>query len=209
MTASNENNNISTTPKLTGALLKKSISFVTPIEDIKNKLNLKDDDSEDIWYTPSAKPQRSYSCSALKNSYTILQIHDDSQTHSEREDDDDDEVFYPVENETELKKTNSGGRIWEMVTSVIRIASRNSDEPANTVAKVPTFVKRAASFAGYIRQYISDQSDSINSLEQPYKRRRTSSDNNNPIKTYNLIRSPIAKRRKRIEGRQPISRMKP
>uniref|UniRef100_U5EX22 Putative mucin 14a n=1 Tax=Corethrella appendiculata TaxID=1370023 RepID=U5EX22_9DIPT len=221
--------NHSITPKVAATgLIKKMISFNTPSNSSRED-NDEDDGDNDIFSTPIGLPTRSYSCSIIedklfRNSDSIM-TEDNSKTFNENstnceEYENDDEVFVSNDNEN-VKPTEkqhegggTGGRLWSIVSNVMKIASKSEDSKQQEDPQHrPSLVKRAASFAGFLKKYYS-ANDEKSAETSIYKRRRTSS-TNNPVAKYTLphhhavqARSPIAKRRKRIEGRKPLDRMK-
>ncbi|XP_055603375.1 mitosis initiation protein fs(1)Ya [Uranotaenia lowii] len=131
----------------------------------------------------------------------------------------------------------STGKLWTIVSNVIRLASRSdvqdelsgtgseSDGSVNSKSSSSTLVQTAASFAGYLKNRFqattslvsqrtsSSGSDDYTAAANRYsaKRRRANTLYSRPYETGGMsgraLSSPIAKR-KRIQGRQPIERMR-
>ncbi|XP_055634719.1 mitosis initiation protein fs(1)Ya [Toxorhynchites rutilus septentrionalis] len=231
------------TPKTTGGMLKKVISFTSPETTGHRKKDDSDpDDTSDVWSTPSSIPPRSYSCSAVGNSRFDSLMTDDTSDTS-------DDVFLPPLKQSksckQLKLDSPAppntGKLWTIVSNVIRLASR-TDEIEETRTRInpsnsngsesdtklsTTLVQKAASFAGFLKNHLpgsrshrsaeqksSSESDDFSLIVQKGgKRRRTTSvyakpyDTIGNAATVRVSSSPVAKR-KRIQGRQPIERMR-
>ncbi|XP_058059662.1 uncharacterized protein LOC131210430 [Anopheles bellator] len=220
------------TPKSSGAVLKKVISFHT-LNDSKA------DEAGDVWGTPCSMefvPPRSYSCSVIGLG-NIFQAEDHaSDTIS-------DEVFYPAataqrmgrlkkkEQETEGKQVavNGGGsKLWSIVSNVIRLASRSDVQEELATPGAPSIggglVQRAVSFADYLKTRYSGRTSSSGSDEYRVpkessgkKRRRAASVVSRTTFAPATMAIPMAAKmscspaakRKRIQSRQPIHRLRP
>lgn len=181
------------TPKITGINFnKKTISFETPTNVMQspNDLPIMDDDdtADEVFYTPQTTPMRkpltlnSYD-RKLNLMHTIVDISDETT----------DELTM------EPKKTN----IWNLVSSVMNIATGKSNESKTTSDNVwsfnfrkPSFVQRATDY--FVRYLETDPDD------QRIKRRRTSSTTE---RRPSSCSSPVCKRQK-IQARRPIERMR-
>jgi hypothetical protein len=185
-------NLIEETPKygtMNVGLTKKIISFDTPAprEQSKSQTPFENDD---VFYTPCANtPQRSFSCSALEIKARKQEILKDENNDP-----------------TKQATRNSESNLWNLVSSVIRVASKkpeNSDEIKEEPKHTFTFSKssllqRAASFAGFIKS--SFKSDDREDEGPLAKRRRI-------VSNDFLLKSPLRKRQK-IQARLPIERMR-
>lgn len=223
------------TPKIAGAILKKAISFTTPEMTRIGEYHPDPNETVDVWATPSSIPSRSFSCSALHDTGLKTILHNDNFSS--------DDVFLPPKKPTlphhRLKKEStaipSTGKLWTIVSNVIRLASRTdireqiddgpeyssgSDSGSSTFSS--NLVQKASSFAGLFRNRLASQQTSCSSSElnestslnhSASKRRRSNSAYTRPYETIGnsiTIRptsSPLLKR-KRIQGRQPIERMR-
>lgn len=244
--------NYQDTPKVAGGILKKAISFASPeITRLgESRGDDFDDDRDEIWATPCAVPPRSFSCSAIRDSHLDSIMTEDNSDASGSDD-----VFMPPtktkfgqQHKLATQPFASTGRLWTIVTNVMRLASRSDveEELAASGSASSTgssgkdskgsssLLKKAASFAGFFKdrfpvrsQQPQKQRNSSSGSEEfavPYtqeagaglKRRRTASLYTRP---YGFIgnaaaahkltsSSPLAKRAKRIQGRQPIERMR-
>ncbi|XP_053690559.1 mitosis initiation protein fs(1)Ya [Sabethes cyaneus] len=251
-TESKTSHNYQDTPKVTGGILKKAITFATPEMSRLKKCTDDDleEDKDEIWATPCAVP-RSFSCSALLDSRL-----DSIMTEDNSEASGSDDVFMPPSKTISAQQHKlvsqpipSTGRLWTIVTNVVRLASRSDIQDEFTATgsaasgssegdgKVSsTLLKKAASFAGFLKDHFpvprairsqSQRSNSSSGSEEfavprsqeagtSLKRRRTASRYTrpyefmgNPVATHGLTgSSPLAKRVKRIQGRQPIERMR-
>ncbi|XP_035778848.1 mitosis initiation protein fs(1)Ya-like [Anopheles albimanus] len=259
--AQQANRSYERTPKSSGTLLKKVISFhgistVAPADknDTKNEA-----DEEDVWGTPCAvvPPMRSYSCSAVGLGNTFQTASSLMEPVGEAYPDD----VFSASAELNVPKeklemgdgkivgpvgANGGGsRLWSIVSNVIRLASRsdvlqeNSPQPA-TESSVQSvgggIVRRAMSFADYLktrysgehggaaRRTSSSGSDEyrVAAVSNCKKRKRVTSvyasrsaysavSGNGPPPVLPSVTkvtySPAAKR-KRIQARQPIHRLR-
>lgn len=186
------------TPKLVGNnLLKKTISFEAPWTAERTPAFLipvkqvdgEESDDDDVFYTPTTTPvKRSYQKSF---SDVVIPMNDT------------DSIVLPSTS-SDSKPRN----IWSIVSSVMQLATRKSEDLTETIAssdriwkfnfKKPEFVKRAADF-------FSRRDE--NSLEQPSKRRRVSSGNDVTTKRRGSQASPAVKRQK-IQARKPLERMR-
>lgn len=225
------------TPRVAGGMLKKVISFTSP--DVTRlgvvaRPESEDEADDDVWSTPcgAIPPPRSFSCSALKD--------------LGRSEETDDDVFLPPANPPPPAKSKSckqlnldspgapsTGKLWTIVSSVIRLASRQDiqdDLTANatndSTKLTSTLAQKAASFAGFLKNKFpganrpnlrsSSGSDEFSAISPSggIKRRRSmalpyESRGNNPTvaPVYRTSSSPLPKR-KRIQGRKPIERMR-
>uniref|UniRef100_A0A1Q3EW96 Mitosis initiation protein fs(1)Ya n=1 Tax=Culex tarsalis TaxID=7177 RepID=A0A1Q3EW96_CULTA len=225
------------TPRVAGGMLKKVISFTSP--DV-TRLGLprpeSEDDGEDddVWSTPCGAfpPPRSFSCSALKD--------------LGRSEETDDDVFLPPANPPPPTKSKSckqlnldspgapsTGKLWTIVSSVIRLASRQDIQEdlasggTDSTKMTSTLAQKAASFAGFLKNKFpganrppqhrsssgSDEFSAIassggikrrRSMTRPYESR---GNNGGGAPVYRTSSSPLPKR-KRIQGRKPIERMR-
>jgi hypothetical protein len=183
------------TPRITGTnVIKKTISFDSPTDVMQSSNDFPsttDDDIDEVFYTPQSTPMRNPLTQnsfdrKLNLAHTIVDISDETSS---------DEVAVEPP-----KKAN----IWNLVTSVMKIATRKCDEPEMNNDKIwafnfkkPSFVQRAANY--FARSLEIDPDD------QPMKRRRTSSTTTDG-KTSSCS-SPVCKRQK-IQARRPIERMR-
>lgn len=225
------------TPRVAAGMLKKVISFTSP--DVTRlgvvaRPESEDEADDDVWSTPCGDipPPRSFSCSALKD--------------LGRSEETDDDVFLPPANPPPPAKSKSckqlnldspgapsTGKLWTIVSSVIRLASRQDiqdDLTANatndSTKLTSTLAQKAASFAGFLKNKFpgtnrpnlrsSSGSDEFSAISPSggIKRRRSmalpyESRGNNPTvaPVYRTSSSPLPKR-KRIQGRKPIERMR-
>ncbi|XP_052565925.1 mitosis initiation protein fs(1)Ya [Culex pipiens pallens] len=222
------------TPRVAGGMLKKVIAFTSP--DVTRlgvvpRPESEDEGDDDVWSTPcgAIPPPRSFSCSALKD--------------LGRSEETDDDVFLPPANPLSPTKSKSckqlnldspgapsTGKLWTIVSSVIRLASRQDiqdDLTTNDSTKLTsTLAQKAASFAGFLKNKFpgasrpnlrsSSGSDEFSAISPSggIKRRRSmarpyESRGNNPTvaPVYRTSSSPLPKR-KRIQGRKPIERMR-
>ncbi|XP_055546379.1 mitosis initiation protein fs(1)Ya [Wyeomyia smithii] len=242
--------NYQDTPKMAGGILKKVITFATPEMSRKSTKDDFDEDGDEVWATPCAVPTRSFSCSAIGDSrFDSIMTEDNSDASGS------DDVFMPpskTKSCTQYKAPQSlpsTGRLWTIVTNVMRLASRgdiqeelatsgsassvtdNTEEDGKVSS---TLLKKAASFAGFLKdrfpvraskpQQSRNSSSGSEEFAIPYsqeagaglKRRRTASLYTRPYEfignaaaVHRLTSSsPLAKRAKRIQGRQPIERMR-
>lgn len=227
------------TPKNAGAMLKKVISFATPEMTRIGEHHPDPDETVDVWATPCSIPPRSFSCSALQDTGLKSFLYNGNDTSNS------DDVFLPPARSNshhKLKKEPSAavpstGKLWTIVSNVIRLASRtdirddldidNSPEYSSGSDSGPaTFssnlAQKASSFAGFLRNRLPGRQTTCTSSEldespsfdsSGTKRRRTNSVYTRPYETVGSavamrpISSPLAKR-KRIQGRQPIERMR-
>ncbi|KFB43435.1 AGAP003740-PA-like protein [Anopheles sinensis] len=168
------------TPKQ--ASVKKTINF----DEQSSKHDLTQEKSiegDDVWGTPSSTlPVRSFSCSAVGLGDTF-KAYDASVEETDEQDSTLDEVFYPPPRSSKLSamevkeqrkkntpkavgagKTQNGGRLWSIVSNVIRLASRGDVQEelaaggrANVEVSQATagtgggLVQRAVSFADYLK----------------------------------------------------------
>ncbi|XP_052863511.1 mitosis initiation protein fs(1)Ya [Anopheles cruzii] len=226
------------TPKSSGAVLKKVISFHT-LDDSKSAVGGEVDEAGDVWGTPCSMmlvPPRSFSCSAVGLGNTFQAEDHASDTVS-------DEVFFPAATaqrmarlkkgvrETEGKQitVNGGGsKLWSIVSNVIRLASRSDVQEELATPGAPSIggglVQRAVSFADYLKSRYSGRTSSSGSDEYRVpeessgkKRRRVVSVASRTAfapatmaipMAAKMTCSPAAKR-KRIQSRQPIHRSRP
>ncbi|XP_049548743.1 mitosis initiation protein fs(1)Ya [Anopheles darlingi] len=252
------------TPKSSGTLLKKVISFqgintaAQPDKDNTESL----EDEEDVWGTPCAvvPPMRSYSCSAVGLGDTFQAASSPMDPENEAYNDD---VFSSSTNlnvpkeKVETHKNydmregkiagpaGGGSRLWSIVSNVIRLASRsdvlqeNSPQPAAETSAESVgggIVRRAISFADYLKtRYSSDHDGAarrtsssgsdeyrVAAASNCKKRKRATSvyasrsaytvvSGNGPLPVLppvtKVTYSPAAKR-KRIQARQPIHRLR-
>ncbi|XP_058822346.1 mitosis initiation protein fs(1)Ya [Topomyia yanbarensis] len=225
------------TPKITGGMLKKIITFASPEMTRLGEDEAADEDG-DVWGTPCALPPRSFSCSVIGDSRFDSILTDDNSDASGS-----DEVFISSPKtkscQQQLKLISpaaSSGKLWTIVSNVIRLATRGDIQeelagPAPTSSSgseserklSSTIIKKAASFAGFLKNRFparqqnpsssgSDES-SVHDNLGGLKRRRTASMYTRPYEFFGntaavmLSSSPLAKR-KRIQGRQPIERMR-
>lgn len=201
------------TPKKSGVVLKKTISFDTP----KYSDSKQDGGEEDeVFYTPkSLLPQTSFPSSylnsppagkssppgALKKTFSYP-LYNASTVNKNSEEN---------ENDQENTKPAQRGRVWSFVTSVMRLASfggRPSQEPETTHNKPEesmSMIKRCASFAGVISRKKSNEDDTTS---QQMKRKRTNTFDKFSYTEPNSTHGGPSKRVKRIEGRKPIERMR-
>uniref|UniRef100_A0A8D8F087 Mitosis initiation protein fs(1)Ya n=1 Tax=Culex pipiens TaxID=7175 RepID=A0A8D8F087_CULPI len=228
------------TPRVAGGMLKKVISFTSPDVTrlgVVTRPESEDEADDDVWSTPcgAIPPPRSFSCSALKD--------------LGRSEETDDDVFLPPANPPPPTKSKyckqlnldspgapSTGKLWTIVSSVIRLASRQdiqddltANAPVDSTKLTSTLAQKAASFAGFLKNKFpganrpnlrsSSGSDEFSAIASSggIKRRRSmarpyESRGNNPTGTtvapvYRTSSSPLPKR-KRIQGRKPIERMR-
>lgn len=222
------------TPKIAGGILKKVISFTTPEMTRIGEHPADPDDTTDVWATPCSIPPRSFSCSALQE--TGLNSFVSSENNG-------DDVFLPPTRSKSFHKLKmdpsmpSTGKLWTIVSNVIRLASRTdiredlggTDNPEYSSGSdsggggsnfSTNLVRKATSFAGFLRNRLpgrqqtstspeSDELPSSPNCSGTTKRRRTNSVYTRPYESVAMrpISSPLAKR-KRIQGRQPIERMR-
>lgn len=226
------------TPRVAGGMLKKIISFTSP--DVTRlgvpRPESEDEGDGDVWSTPCGAfpPPRSFSCSALKD--------------LGRSEETDDDVFLPPANPPPPTKSKSckqlnldspgapsTGKLWTIVSSVIRLASRqdiqedlaSGTNATESTKMTSTLAQKAASFAGFLKNKFpgtnrpqhrsSSGSDEFSAISTSggIKRRRSmarpyESRGNNPTgaaPVYRTSSSPLPKR-KRIQGRKPIERMR-
>lgn len=226
------------TPKMAGGMLKKVISFTSPdVTRLGVPRPESDDEGDDVWSTPCATipPPRSFSCSALKD--------------LGRSEETDDDVFLPPPpvpptKSKSCKQLNldspgapTTGKLWTIVSSVIRLASRQdiqeelsnpSDEPSTKLTS--TLAQKAASFAGFLKNKFpgtnhhhrlsssgSDEFPAVpvssvgikrrRSVTRPYETRAGNGATTVAAPVYRTSSSPLPKR-KRIQGRKPIERMR-
>lgn len=226
------------TPKMAGGMLKKVISFTSP--DVTRlgvpRPESDDEGDSDVWSTPCGAfpPPRSFSCSALKD--------------LGRSEETDDDVFLPPANPPPPTKSKSckqlnldspgapsTGKLWTIVSSVIRLASRQdiqedlaSGATTDSSKLTSTLAQKAASFAGFLKNKFpganrlhqhrsssgSDEFSAISSsgglkrrrsVTRPYESRGNNQAGVAPV--YRTSSSPLPKR-KRIQGRKPIERMR-
>lgn len=194
------NTNLNLTPKIVGTSLKKAISFQTP--DLIEFSPVRKTPS-DVWYTPSEFPpqQKNYSFSTTTTTTTVEVSNNIKNTETELED----EVFHPVVPSKIENLPSTGGGLWSIVSSVFRMASFGkgsaSSDDKETVGPENSLIKRCASFAGYLIRKNSSDDDC-----QPNKRRRTSSVSNNYFGKNSG--TDLDRKRRRIQGRLPIDRMR-
>ncbi|XP_050084137.1 mitosis initiation protein fs(1)Ya [Anopheles aquasalis] len=248
------------TPKTSGTLLKKVISFhgiSTAAQADKNNTE-QEADEEDVWGTPCAvvPPMRSYSCSAVGLGNTFQATSSPMDPASEAN---ADEVFSAsTEQNVPKEKAGShkeyemgagkmagpvgggGSRLWSIVSNVIRLASRSdvlqeeSPQPAAESSAQSVgggIVRRAMSLADYlktrytgehgggaVRRTSSSGSDEyrVAAASNCKKRKRATSVyaarsayGAPPMlpSVTKVTYSPAAKR-KRIQARQPIRRLR-
>lgn len=195
------------TPKIIGNnLLKKTISFEAPWTVERTPIFLlptavareNDEDGEiidEVFYTPRSTPikrthQRSFSD-------VVIPMHDSD---------------FIQDHPRTTVSVGSGSQprnIWHFVTSVIKIATRKSEDITDTLVnndkmwkfnfKRPEFVRRAADFFAGSREE--------ESLEQPSKRRRTSSTVDEGA-VGRSSRPSLSVKRQKIQSRKPIERMR-
>lgn len=230
------------TPKIAGAMLKKAISFTTPeMTRIGEHQQDQNDETVDVWATPCSIPPRSFSCSALQDTGLKSFLSNGNDTSNS------DDVFLPptrFNSYHKLKKepspaVPSTGKLWTIVSNVIRLASRTdiqedqgTDSPeysSGSDSGSATFslnlAQKASSFAGFLRNRLPGRQTTCSTsseLDEPppsvsdrsgTKRRRTNSVYTRAYETVGSAvsmrptSSPLAKR-KRIQGRQPIERMR-
>lgn len=219
------------TPKKSGVVLKKTISFDTP----KYSDSKQDGGEEDeVFYTPkSLLPQTSFPSSylnsppagkssppgALKKTFSYP-LYNASTVNKNSEEN---------ENDQENTKPAQRGRVWSFVTSVMRLASfggRPSQEPETTHNKPEesmSMIKRCASFAGWLSYVIGNhlmrmfmisgvisrkKSNEDDTTSQQMKRKRTNTFDKFSYPEPNSTHGGPSKRVKRIEGRKPIERMR-
>ncbi|XP_058451449.1 mitosis initiation protein fs(1)Ya [Malaya genurostris] len=226
------------TPKITGGMLKKVISFASPEITRLGRSDNFEDENGDVWSTPCAVPPRSFSCPDVGDSRFDSILTECSSDFSGTDD-----VFVSptkVKSHQQLKSASpvvGTGKLWTIVTNVIRLATRGDiqeeiaraaptsscgSESENRLSS--TLVKKAASFAGFLKNRFparqqqrqsSSGSDefAVTDNQGGLKRRRTASIYTRPYEfigkatTVKLSSSPLAKK-KRIQGRQPIERMR-
>lgn len=227
------------TPKMAGAMLKKAISFTTPEMTRIGEHHPDQNETVDVWATPGSIPARSFSCSALQDTGLKSFLYNGNDTSNS------DDVFLPPTrsiSHQKLKKEPSAavpstGKLWTIVSNVIRLASRTdireelgTDSPpyssgsdnGETVTFSSNLAKKASSFAGFLRNRLPGRQTTCTSSEleespsldrSATKRKRTNSVYTRPYETIGSAvslrptSSPLAKR-KRIQGRQPIDRMR-
>uniref|UniRef100_A0A182JVV8 Uncharacterized protein n=1 Tax=Anopheles christyi TaxID=43041 RepID=A0A182JVV8_9DIPT len=254
------------TPKPCGGTALKKVSSFQALQELKLKgeqlgNSAQNDTMEDVWGTPCGSiPDRSYNCSAVGLGDTF-KAYDASVEDTENESGSDD-VFYPVKarpnirqgksfcdefvdsapHESKVKSdrinsTGGGGKLWSIVSNVIRLASRSDIQEEHSMGggRAPTgtagsggIIQRAASFADYLKNRYTRSDGGItrssSSGSDEYrithesngkKRRRVASTYarpyavpiDAPCAVSKIQQSPVAKR-KRIQSRQPIHRLR-
>lgn len=211
------------TPRITITMLpKKTISFETPSylnHETDNTMAIPKRDAksqstselqttngdDDVFYTPMTTPNKSVS----RNNDII----DENEEYT------DEEVSALTsedtsENSKSLQEINTDINLWNVVTSVLRYASKkdeavdddNDDVKEGREKKSWKFnfqkyglLQKAASFADYIKKSLTTEENDI----QPILKRRRISSNTDSIG----VLSPLKKRQK-IRGRKPINRMR-
>ncbi|XP_065076909.1 mitosis initiation protein fs(1)Ya [Ochlerotatus camptorhynchus] len=225
------------TPKIAGAMLKKAISFTTPEMTRIGEHHLDPNETVDVWATPCSIPPRSFSCSALQDTGLKSFLHNGNDT-SNSDDVFLPPTRLNSHHKLKKEPSAvvpSTGKLWTIVSNVIRLASRTdiredlgTDSPeysSGSDSGSATFslnlAQKASSFAGFLRNRLpgrqttctSSELDEPSSFDQSgTKRRRTNSVYTRPYETIGNASmrptsSPLAKR-KRIQGRQPIERMR-
>ncbi|EAT40459.1 AAEL007813-PA [Aedes aegypti] len=226
------------TPKIAGGILKKVISFTTPEMTRIGEHEPDPNESSDLWATPCSVPPRSFSCSALQetglNSFVAETSCDDvflpptrSKSYSKLKADPANTIpntgkLWTIVSNVIRLASRSDVRD-ELGTESSEYSSASDSGGGSTF---PTsLVRKATSFAGFLRnrlpgrQHQTSTSPEMDELPSPYrsgasdgstKRRRTNSVYTRPsceTVATRPISSPLAKR-KRIQGRQPIERMR-
>lgn len=220
------------TPKMAGAMLKKAISFTTPEVTQIGEPHPDPNETADVWGTPCFVPPRSFSCSALHDNTDSKSLAHKSNDDTFNSDD----VFLPPaksHSRNKLKKeptAPSTGKLWTIVSNVIRLASRSdiheelrTDTPDSGASNFSLkLAQKASSFAGFLRNRLPGRQTTCSSSEleespsvdrSGSKRKRTNSFYTRPYETIGTpvamrpISSPMPKR-KRIQGRRPIERMR-
>lgn len=154
----------------------------------------------EVWYTPQAfEPRKPF----LKAMLRQKQEQENEERHSDEE----------TNNQHEKMETNGGAglKFWRLFNSVIKFTgvgnngNGNEDEKKESPTKKNSLVKRAATFAGWIRS---------KSPEKRFKRPRQSStssqsrDSGEAVHTSVSPPLPSAKKYKSIHGRKPIQRLR-
>lgn len=226
------------TPKIAGGILKKVISFTTPEMTRIGEHQSNLDESADLWATPSSVPPRSFSCSALQdsnlNSFVSYKNGDDvfhppPRSKSLQKLKKDQANTMPSTGKlwsivSNVIRLASRADVREDLVSDNPEYSSDPDSNSGIGSTFPkNLVQRASSFAGFLRNRLpgrplqtstSPESDELPSPNRSGegvsgKRKRTNSVYSRPYETVAMrpISSPLAKR-KRIQGRQPIERMR-
>lgn len=226
------------TPKVAGGILKKVISFTSPDDTRRGVIRPESEDEvdDDVWSTPcgAIPPPRSFSCSALKDLGRSEETDDDvfmppanppPPTKSKS----------CKQLNLDSPGAPGAGKLWTIVSNVIRLASRQDihEELTNNSTAIDssklssTLAQKAASFAGFLKNKFpganrphhrsssgSDEFSAIStsggikrrrSVSRPYESRANKGGGAAPV--YRTSSSPLPKR-KRIQGRKPIERMR-
>lgn len=156
--------------------------------------------TKEIWYTP-------------KNISTNFQLPKSPETFKSHDSDPEDEVFTT---KVEPSTAEPPNRIWQLFSTVIRIASGSLTEAPNnpkkkTLSPKRSIFTRSLSHLGFIRSSIKRPSYTKPTPIQHLKRKRKTSSqsslNNGETSIVPELRSPVAKKYKSITGRKPIQRM--
>uniref|UniRef100_A0AAG5CZE1 Uncharacterized protein n=1 Tax=Anopheles atroparvus TaxID=41427 RepID=A0AAG5CZE1_ANOAO len=243
------------TPKPSGTMIKKVASFQGFTQSTKH--NVADENSlegDEVWGTPSSGiPTRSYSCSAVGLGDTFKAY--DASVEDADQDSTSDEVFYPprqqlpakeapeperkkMTDEGEKSGASGSGRLWSIVSNVIRLASRGdvqeelsggsraNAENRPAAAGSVGLVQRAVSFADYLKnRYKGADAGSARTSSSGSDEYRISSGSNGKKRrraatVYSRTFAPATMalpkvqcnspvaKRKRIQARQPIQRLR-
>lgn len=173
----------------------KHKALVTPMQKTFKPLK-KTDGATEVWYSPGN----------ITNSFKIPTY---SELQSPSSDKENDDVF--VDDPHSPKSTVQPGRIWRIVTSVIRMATgalpddtqchqSKDDKPKES------FVKRTLSLIRPKRSPIKKRESTPSAKRRRHASSQGTQTDESPLKTE--IRSPLAKKYKTISGRKPIQRLR-